>query len=398
MRRRCAVLFALVASFGGIATASTSGAIGLPKVIVTATVPATIPADCSRDVTVPILNWIASVPDGTTLNFTPNGCYRVDGVLVILKRNHLVIDGHHATFRAFTDGSELVNPARIRTRSMWTLVKSNDITLRNTVVVGANPYAGRNELAYKPKFEAQHAYILQGTHGVLLDHVEAYDVYGDFVYTTTSASDVTVRNSTFSRNGRQGWTINGTNILFENNSISETRRATIDMEPAYTAWVGRNVTIRNNTIGKGRLYFFASAGAAATIDNITIVGNRLIGKPMSMHVDPPQGTRSNYHVIGNTSDTAVSQPGGSILGFHDIVNLEVRDNVAPAQGGRGISGVGLRNCAHVIITNNRFAHAVATILDRGRNVDVSQSGNRIGTLGAVMPTSYVPGPTPTPVP
>ena len=399
MRRWCAVLFALVGSAGGvIGPTSASGATGLPSVVVNATVPAAIASDCSRDVTAPIREWIATVPDGATLNFTPSACYRVDGTLLILRRNHLIIDGHHARFRAVTDGSELVDPSRIRTRSMWSLMRSNDIIIRNTIVVGANPYAGRGELAYKAKFEAQHAYLIQASHGVVLDHVEAYDVYGDFVYTGTSANNVVVRSSTFSRNGRQGWTINGTDILFEKNFISETRRATIDMEPASAAWQGRNVTIRNNTIGKGRLYFFASAGAAATIDNITIIGNRLVGKEMSMHVNPPQGTRSNYRVIGNVSDTADSENKGSILGFHDIVNLEVRDNVVPAQVGRGISGVGLRNCAHVIITNNRFRHAVAPILDRGLNVDVTQSENRIGGLSTVTPTSFTPGPTPTPVP
>lgn len=396
MRRRCAVLFALVASIGVIGPVSASSATGLPSVV-TATVPAAIPADCSRDVTAEVLAWIALVPDGATLDFTPDACYRVDGVLRVRNRNHLVIDGHHAKFRAFTNGSELVTPSLIRTRSMWTLIGSTDITLRNTVVIGANPYAGRNDLAYRAIYEAQHAYLLQNTHGALLDHVEAYDVWGDFVYTGTHSSDITVRNSTFSRNGRQGWTINGTNILFENNSISETRRATIDMEPALSTWVARNVTIRNNTIGKGRLYFFASVGASAAIDNINIVGNHLSGKEMSIYVNPPTGTRSNYHVVGNTSDTIDSESGGAIFGFRDIVNLEIRDNVAPAQGGRGTSGVSLKNCAHVVVANNRFARAKAPILDLGLNVDVAQSGNRVGPMTTITPSTITPGPTPVPV-
>ena len=141
----------------------------------------------------------------------------------------------------------------------------------------------------------------------------------------------------------------------------------------------------------------ASVGAGATIDNVNIIGNRLVGQEMSIYVDPPKGTRSNYHVVGNTSDTADSEQGGAVFGFRDIVNLEVRDNVAPVQGGRGISGVSLKNCAHVVVANNRFFRAKAPIYDLGLNVDVAQSGNRVGLMTAITPASNTPGPTPLPV-
>ncbi|MGZ4678114.1 MAG: right-handed parallel beta-helix repeat-containing protein [Acidimicrobiia bacterium] len=370
--------------------APTAGAVVSPV----HTVPASIPTNCSRDVTADLLTWITSVPDGSTLAFAPNACYRVDGTLLVRARNHLVFEGNHATFKAFTDGSELGDRLKIRSRSMFSIAKSTDITLRDVVVVGANPHAGRSDLAYRAIYEAQHAYVLGDSHSVVLDHVEAYDVYGDFVYVGWRSSDVTVRNSTFSRNGRQGWTINGTNVLFENNTISETRRATIDMEPSLPTWTARNVTVRNNTIGKGRLLFFASVGASPIIDNVTISGNRLVGKEMSIYVDPPKGTRSNYHVVNNVSDTAISKSGGAAFGFRDIVNLEVRGNVQPVQAGRGISGVSLRNCAHVAVSDNTWLNAKAPIYDLGLSVDVRQSGNRIGSPLHLAPATTVAGPTP----
>jgi hypothetical protein len=378
------VTVAGVVAVGGPASAAT----------VVRVVPASIPANCSRDVTRDLQVWFATVPNGSTLSFVANGCYRVDGTLVINGRQHLVFEGNHATFKAFTDGSELGDRLKIRTRSMFSVANSFDITLRNTVVVGANPHAGRSDLAYRAVFEAQHGYVIGNSHWVLLDRVQAYDVYGDFVYVGPQSSEVLVRDSTFARNGRQGWTINGTNVTFERNSISETRRATIDMEPSLPTWTTRNVTIRNNTIGKGRLLFFASVGAAPTMDNITVSGNRLVGKEMSFYVDPPKGTRSNYHILDNVSDTDVSKSGGAALGFRDIVNLEVRGNVAPVQAARGISGVSIGNCAHVVVADNQFARAKAPILDLGNSVDVRQSGNRIGNPLTVAPSTTVAGPTP----
>jgi hypothetical protein len=364
-----------------------------PAGAVVQTVPASIPANCAQDVTAQLQAFIDASPDGSTLSFTPNACYRVDGTLRIRHRNHLVLEGNHASFKAFTDGSELGNPTLTRLRAMFGLFAGTDITLRDIVVVGANPHAGRSDLAYRAIYEAQHAYAILGTDGVLLDHVEAYDVYGDFVNVGPGSNGVTVRNSTFLRNGRQGWTINGTNVLFEHNTIGETRRATIDMEPSLPTWTTRNVTIRDNEVGKGRLYFLASVGSSPVMDNITVEHN-LLHRNMRMFVDPPKGTRSNYHIIGNVAEGGVSQQGGGAMGFRDIVNLEVRDNTLSVQRGRNIAGVSIGNCQHVIVTGNHFRGAAMPLRDFGNSVDVAQSGNLVGTRLVPAPTTYAAGPTP----
>jgi len=370
------------------------GAVTAGAVTAVPNVPATIAANCSRDVSAELQAFIDAAPDGSTLAFAPNACYRVDGTLRIRHRNHLVLEGNHATFKAFTDGSELGNARAIRSRTMFGLFQGTDITMRNLVVIGANPYAGLGDRAYRAIYEAQHAYAILGTDGVLLDHVEAYDVWGDFVNVGPGSSDVTVRNSTFLRNGRQGWTINGTNVLFENNTIGDTRRATIDMEPSYPTWTTRNVTIRNNEVGRGRLYFLASIGASPVMDNITIEGNHL-HRPMRMYVDPPRGTRSNYRILNNVADYGVSQQGGGAIGFRDVVNLEVRGNTIPVQAGRRISGVSIGNCAHVVVADNTFRGAIGPIKDLGNSVDVRQAGNRVGSpVPQLVPATSVAGPTP----
>lgn len=374
----------------GVCTAVPSGA-----TTNVAAIPTSIAADCSRDVTAELTGWFASVPDNSTLTFAPNGCYRVDGTLAIVNRAGLTFEGNNSTFRAVTDGTELVNPTRIRTRSMWNFAASRNLTVRNVTVIGANPHAGRGDLAYRAKFEAQHAYLIQATDGMLMDHVQAYDVYGDFVWVGPGTANLTVQHSSFARNGRQGWTINGRNITFQQNTITETRRATIDMEPSSPTWASQNIMIRDNDIGPGRLFFFASVGAAAPMDNINIIGNRLHHKTMVIFVAPPKGTRSNYRVIGNVSDGSVSGSGSAMV-FKNIVGLEVRGNTQRVQASHWLAGVGVHASRNVAISDNTFRGAKAPIIDRGGNYNIGQWNNFTGSQPAVAAATRAAGPTPTP--
>jgi hypothetical protein len=354
-----------------------------------ATVPASIASDCSRDVSAALVAWIASVPDHSTLEFTPQGCYRVDRTLTIRNRNGLVLEGNGATFRAFTSGRELP-PTEARTRSMFSFWKGSNLTLRDVIVRGANPNAGPGDFAYVAALEAQTAYVIGGVQGMVLDHVQAYDVYGDFVFVGPATSHLLVQNSTFARNGRQGWTINGQDIVFRNNAIRMTRRATVDLEPSSATSVTRRVTISNNTIGVGRLYFLANEGRAAPTEDISILDNTFVNKAMTIWVNPPTGTRARYRVIGNVSDTPVGTGGGGAMTFNHVLGVEVRNNVQPMQRGRGISGVYAKNSRDVIVTGNSFPFAKTAVISNGASFNVSQSANYAGNpLHPVPAWSFV---------
>ena len=273
--------------------ALTGAALGVPSpagaAATVATVPASIAADCSRDVDAQLGAWIASVPDGSTLEFTPQGCYRVDRTLAIQHRNGLTFEGNGANVPAFASGREL--PPTRRGRAACSTSAGSNLTVRNVIVLGANPNAGIGDLAYVPALEGQSAYVIGGVQHMVLDHVQAYDVYGDFVFVGAATRDLLVENSTFARNGRQGWTINGQDIVFQNNSIRQTRRATVDLEPSAVTDMTRRVTIRNNTIGVGRLYFLANEGRAAPTEDISILNNTFVNKAITIKVNPPSGTR-----------------------------------------------------------------------------------------------------------
>src|ERR1700730_15470159 len=100
-RRRGAVStliggLALAFALGGCGGFTGTGGSGPPAVGLDRSVPASIPSDCSRDVTPNLLAWIGSVPDGSVLQFARNGCYRIDGTLRIEGRDNLTFGGNGA--------------------------------------------------------------------------------------------------------------------------------------------------------------------------------------------------------------------------------------------------------------------------------------------------------------
>ena len=388
-----AVLALGVASTTAVTTlASTAAAATI------ATVPDTIPTDCSIDVTVPLQAFIDSVPDEATLEFTPGACYVVNGTLTVQRRHGLVFHGNGATFRQTTDGTALVNPRKIRARNVWSFVHDDRITVERVIVRGANPYAGVGDKAYQPIFEAQNAFNILGTTNMVMDHVEAYDVYGDFVWVGPGTNGLTVQYSTFARNGRQGWTINGSNITFQFNRISDTRRATIDMEPSSPLWASHNVTIQNNEVGRGRLLFFASVGAGnAPIDNVNILNNHLT-RTFAILICSWGLTRSHYRIIGNHSDSAGVSGTGGVLSFRNVSDVLVKDNYQRTQPAHRLLDVGARDVNHLVITGNVFPWSKGVWVDHGGNVDVRQWNNSIGNPLQVPPASLTHGPTPIPPP
>src|SRR5439155_7137744 len=143
--------------------------------------------------------------------------------------------------------------------------------------------------------------------------------------------NVTITNSTFVRNGRQGITLNGVDeALVTGNDISEVRMSSIDIEPPIGAGA-KNVVIRHNHFGPHKLPFLAAAGLPGSIaSNISVLNNRL-DSDMGMGVVSPgvstatQGAirRNGFHVVGNTAGA----PGPyETLRFTDIDNVEIRDN------------------------------------------------------------------------
>lgn len=303
-------------------------------------VPAAIVSDCSVDVTRALHDWFASVPDNSTLVFGKDACYRIDGGIVISDRNGLTFEGNGSTFRVFTQGHGQ--------RANWIFQGGSNITLRNMVARGANPNAGLANAAYVRQFEWQHGYRLRGVQGALLDNVQAYDVYGDYVNLSHDARvrfpgppnrNVVVRNGRFERNGRYGFTLtNAEDVVFENNFLSDTRWSHINIELNGKEELGRNVRIEGNKFGRANHHMIVSQGAGLTgrVGNYVIRGNVMLADPLTClapisFVAPSgwvneDGSKVYWDGFVIEDNLLRTQTGGWGISLHRIRDVTIRNN------------------------------------------------------------------------
>jgi Right handed beta helix region len=302
-----------------------------------------------QDDTAALQTLLNTLPDGSTLAFQAGGKYRIEGTLHVTNKHDLTIDGNGALFFATTTGN--------RTRSQWSFEGGSNIVVRNVIVKGANPHAGTGDAAYVASLEAQHAFNIWSTNNIELDHVTATDVYGDFVYIGPQAGglakNIYIHDSTFDRNGRQGISVTGADgVRIIRNTITDTRRATFDLEPNGPDWGALNVDIEDNTIGPGRLNVLSSAGIGP-VSNIIFSGNT-IERPFNMLVgDTAGGRRGPFTIRDNVAtETWGSSAGSGALDFSNIDGLAVTGNTIPLQAGRGDYGVRANTSCNVVVTGN----------------------------------------------
>jgi hypothetical protein len=350
MRWRIVVLMACLAAAG---CGPTSGwSVGESTVV---NVPAAIDASGRTDVTTALHEFLAHVPNGSTIAFGAGGRYRVEGTLRLTDRHDLTFEGNGATIFATTKGD--------RSRAQWYFVRGQRIVFHNIVVRGANPHGGTADDAYQAKYEAQHGFWFAGTSDVLLDHVTVTDVYGDFVYiakdldTRVWSARVTIRWSTFARNGRQGISVTaGRDVRIEHNSISDTRRAVVDLEPNTSSWGAERIVIADNYIGRGRLMFIAAHGAAGPVNDVQVLRNVLHDHLLNVEVVAPEGARRSHWVVdGNRSDKLANRRTVRLIRVDDVVVSNNRQDVRKAT-----PGIELWGGCHYTVTGNQLRQGLVS--------------------------------------
>ncbi len=311
----------------------------------------------SVDVTAQLREAIASVPAGGTLKLAHGARYLVEGTLRIKQREGFTLDGNGATITATT-------PRSVGDSHIW-VYGGSDIAIRDLKIVGANPDAGIGEAAYHEDHETVHGIRANGTAGLEIDRVSVTDVFGDFLYVGRDddknwSSDVWVHDSTFARNGRQGLAFTAVRrVVVERNTISQTRRSTIDLEPNTPSWGVEDVQIIDNTIGPGRLRFIASHGGGP-VTNVVIARNKLEGHVLSVDIKPPDlDRRAGVWVVENTSDTEAAPP----IKIIRVDGVVVRDNVQPVRAG-GVA-VDLRGVCGDLVTGNEVEPSTTEVKRKG---------------------------------
>lgn len=388
MIRRVAARVALVALLVGPAAGLTSTSAQASTIT-----PAGIDATGVQDDTAALQALINGLPDGSTLSFASGGQYRIEGTLHVTNKNNLTIDGNGALFFATTTGD--------RTRSQWSFEGGSNIVVRDVIVRGANLNAGTGDAAYVASLEAQHAFNIWSANGIELDHVTATDVYGDFVYVGLQAGglakDVYIHDSTFARNGRQGISVTGADgVRIVHNTITDTRRATFDIEPNGSGWGAFNVDIEYNTIGSGRLLVLAGAGVGP--ERNIVFAHNTINRPFNVSVgDTSGGRRGPFTIADNAATQSWGGAAGSgALNFNNIDGLTVTGNVLPLQAGRGDYGVTAAGSCDVTVSGNTFANAIApAIVTPGPDCASTAGGSATLTTSAPPTSSSSPTAAPT---
>jgi chitodextrinase len=288
---------------------------------ITYAIPTTIAADCSRDVTAEINNWITSVPNGAaggpnTLMFGAGKCYRVDGSLgstfgawtpAGYKRQHLVFEGNGSSI----DGSHYM-PAERTNRAGLSFELGVGITVQNFTIKGNHTYAcnaplptdkckiaANGSAGYDANREWQHGIAFFGVDTPKAINNKIYNVFGDGITfgqapsPTTAGANVANKNGLAQGNfidgtGRMGLAITaGVNIAVRNNTFDRVSYHIIDLENEAHLPI-HYITIDGNIIKRHWLSFVAGSSGECVEDSqhdITITNN--VMEAPGMTENPP---------------------------------------------------------------------------------------------------------------
>ncbi len=308
-------------------------------------------------------------------------------------RHDVTIEGHGSTFFAVTDGSGVTPPrggqraSWPRLRQEWRIRGGGGITLHDMTVTGANAKGGATAGAYVPRLEGQAGIAVQRAAGVVIDSVHVSNTYGDAVYITGGATNVTVRNSTLEKTGRQGVAIvNAQHVTVEGNQIRDVARSVFDLEPPGRARV-QDIHLSGNTVGDYVNFLLASGGGGPGVGDVWLQDNHVDGgHGVSVFAGIEGQRRTGYHVLDNTGTGAQRPTGGTgragLLQLLNLDQVEIRGNHQPVAG---VPAISTDRVCGLTVTGNDFPGA-------------STQQQVVRACGAAAPAPGTPKPSRTPAP
>jgi hypothetical protein len=287
-------------------------------------VPASIDATGRTDVSSSLVSFIASVPDGSVINFPAGSVYGITKSIKLgYGRHNLVINGHGATIRY------LSSVATNENYSIWyDFGGGSHLTFENFNLVGGSTSPG----VFSSGGTGQHGVLVQ-SNDVEVSGNTISAVWGDAVF-IESSTNVWVHDNHVISAGRNGLAvISGTNITAERNAVDEAGYTSFDIEPNTRSEASTNVVIRNNSAGTWTNSFLSVEGShtGAPISGVTITGNTISGGTLLTVIDNGGTSRMTGITFSNNS-SAVSGYG-PILRFAHIDGLTVTGNSQPLRSG-----------------------------------------------------------------
>jgi hypothetical protein len=337
-------------------------------------VPATIVSDCSADVARALEDFIAQVPDNATVRFPADACYRAERFIKVEDRLGLTFEGNGATIkRTELSPTELSYPTP--NPHLW-FVGGSDLIIRNLKIRGTNTVkdVGLEGFgSYLVDYEFEAAVRLERSTqgdlvGVYIDGLDVDAVWGDGVQ-IQFVTNVTIVNSVFDRVGRQGLGVGDVDgLLVDNLTILHGRRGGIDLEPAASSWVIRNVEVRNSDIMTWLLPF-PSAGRG-DVSDVWLHHNTLRpDRAPQIIVGAGDGTRRrNWTIEDNVSTPPDVGSTASVYAFRNVENVVVRRNYARIASNQSGIAVGFYGGTTGTVECNHFEDAQTIVATDGTAV------------------------------
>jgi hypothetical protein len=301
----------------------------VPVTTRTVTVPASIDATGSSDVSTALMGFIHSVPDGSLINFPSAAIYRIDKAVEFSSRHNLILDGNGCTLK-YTSVTGTGESHSLLHDS----IAGSDIWIRNFVLIGSSTHPGVYTPGTSPTGgENQDGVVVQSDR-FEISGCTVSKVWGDGFYVTGSPSDVWIHDNHVISAGRQGLSIiSGTNVIAEHNAFDTVGFITFDVEPNFASESSTNIIFRNNTAGTWGYSFFAVVGnpTSSTLDRVVVDGNTVTGSSLSTYVDNRGGARITH--ITFTNNAGGKATAGPVLQFSHVDGLTVTGNVQPLSSG-----------------------------------------------------------------
>ncbi len=302
--------------------------------------------------------FLATVQPDTTVDFPAGGRFRVEGVVTLLQRHRVTIEGHGSTLFASTDGRD-ARPPFFNYRAHWPrsrdhllIRSSSDLVIHDLTVEGPN-----REGTFRAELEAQAGFDIIRSQHVTLDGVTARATYGDGVYVVGASTDVVVKNCTLDHNGRQGVAVvAGQRVTVEGCTINDTGRSAIDLEPGHG--MVRTVHVQDNHVNRTTNFLLAAVGAGAGVQDVWLERNTVTGgKGVSLYVGTERSVRSGIHVLDNTGRGRSAGYQHVLLQFTRFDGIEVRGN--HQQVAQGVTPIQLHDSCNATIGDNDFSGAAS---------------------------------------
>jgi len=353
-------------------------------------VPKAIKSDCSVAVDAKITAWLATVPDGSTVQFGAGACYGQDGTITLNGRNGLAIDGQGSEFRALTQGGSH--------RANWRFVGGRDLSVRNLAVRGSNPQG-----TYDPAIEWQHGFSIEGVQGMTLSNVKAREVWGDGVDLwrstsspacgddASSARNVLIAGAVLERIGRQGVAVvDAENVTVQDSIVGPVAWANIDLETDDDCEIARQVTVQRNSFGSNGWGVIVNGGFGADpqVGDLTVTDNVQTAPTTDTGILTPDPCRAPVRILApdGAYRSSYSFTGNHFLAtlnglvFRRINDVHVIGNTVsftPTAGCDARNGVRLVDSHSVTITGNAFSGALSAYSADAATTDVTASGNTL---------------------